>query len=585
MKKLTVLLATLLVFFSADAQQILSGIYSGSMYNDTTKMLTKYELALSEYRGKVFGYSYNTFIVNDTFYYGIRRVKGYKNDKGELVLTDEELLANNFPESPAKRIKRTAVFPLAQEDTITSLTGSWQTNRTRQYYSVGGATKTERSVDSSQSPLVAHLKELDIISSGPNYQDDPVVKGKKKDEKKPKEVKKEEAKETGVARRNDKKAEAAKPREDKPAVNTTPDASTAAANKPARDNAAQKDDNTVAVASRKEPATAGGQKDTDPNTTAAAKPAVSTNAPAGNGTQPADDKKPAATGTVAANTSSSTTGIPAKDVQTAVDKKPGNNAIANNPAAATASAPQKEVPAAARPAATTGNPVAAAVNNDEIDPTTGDLIIKKPAGTPSNNKPVPAASNPVSNNDVAKATDKKAAEREGTKPANDAIAGIRQAEADKVSGQKSEAASNGPTTSNITTKQPSEKPVTVAPVAVAALDTRTSAVIKTLEIVNDSVTLSFYDNGVVDGDIISVFVNGENVVASQKLNEVAIKKTVHLTNFAADSVEVTLVAETLGSIPPNTGLVLVHDGDKRYDVRFSADMKTNASIIFRKVKK
>ena len=85
MKKLTVLLATLFVFFSADAQQILSGIYSGSMYNDTTKMLTKYELALSEYRGKVFGYSYNTFIVNDTFYYGIRRVKGYKNDKGELL--------------------------------------------------------------------------------------------------------------------------------------------------------------------------------------------------------------------------------------------------------------------------------------------------------------------------------------------------------------------------------------------------------------------------------------------------------------------------------------------------------------------
>lgn len=584
MKKLTVLLATLLVFFSADAQQILSGIYSGSMYNDTTKMLTKYELALSEYRGKVFGYSYNTFIVNDTFYYGIRRVKGYKNDKGELVLTDEELLANNFPESPAKRIKRTAVFPLAQEDTITSLTGSWQTNRTRQYYSVGGATKTERSVDSSQSPLVAHLKELDIISSGPNYQDDPVVKGKKKDEKKPKEVKKEEAKETGVARRNDKKAEAAKPREDKPAVNTTPDASTAAANKPARSNSAQKDDNTVAVASRKEPATVGGQKDTDPNTTAAAKPAVSTNAPAGNGTQPADDKKPAATGTVAANTSSSTTGTPAKDVQTAVDKKPGNNAIANNPAAATTSASQKEAPATAKPAATTGNPVAVAVNNDEIDPTTGDLIIKKPAAPPSNNKPAPAASTPVSDRDVAKTADKKAADKEPAKAANEAVAGTGPADAVKASGQKSEVAPNGISTSGSTTR-PSEKPAAVAPVVVAALDTRTSAVIKTLEIVNDSVTLSFYDNGVVDGDVISVFVNGENVVASQKLNEVAIKKTVHLTNFAADSVEVTLVAETLGSIPPNTGLVLVHDGDKRYDVRFSADMKTNASIIFRKVKK
>ena len=39
-----------------------------------------------------------------------------------------------------------------------------------------------------------------------------------------------------------------------------------------------------------------------------------------------------------------------------------------------------------------------------------------------------------------------------------------------------------------------------------------AAVMKTLEIVNDSITLSFYDNGVVDGDVISVFVNGENVI-------------------------------------------------------------------------
>jgi hypothetical protein len=85
--------------------------------------------------------------------------------------------------------------------------------------------------------------------------------------------------------------------------------------------------------------------------------------------------------------------------------------------------------------------------------------------------------------------------------------------------------------------------------------------------------------------VISVFVNGQNVIASARLNEVAMKKTIHLPTFAGDSVQVILVAETLGSIPPNTGLLLVHDGDKRYDVRFSADLNTNASIVFRKGKK
>ncbi|HEY1113056.1 MAG TPA: hypothetical protein VGE66_05825 [Chitinophagaceae bacterium] len=578
MKKLTVLLATLFVFFSADAQQILSGIYSGSMYNDTTKMLTKYELALSEYRGKVFGYSYNTFIVNDTFYYGIRRVKGYKTDKGELVLEDEELLANNFPESPAKRIKRTATFQLAQEDTITSLTGSWQTNRTRQYYSVGGATKTERSVDSSQSPLVAHLKELNIISDKPNYQDDPVVKTKKKDDKKPKDKKAADAdRETGIAKRNEKKEAAAKPAEAKPDAKTSPADNTTAITKPARDNAPRKEDRTVAASSPIESANASKEPGTNPSNTVASTGAP-TNTPAVSGTPQTTDTKPA----VAVNTTA-------------------NNTTTNNTPAKSTTAPTKEaVAAAVKPASNTGNPTATPANDAEIDPTTGDLIVKKPAT--ATNKPVQNTAAPVSSQDVAKTADKKAAEKDPVKAAvqvaanpagtnNQGVSGVPQ-HGDKavVAASTLSNTTSGNTTTTAedkkpaaTTASPADKPA--ATVAATAPHSRTSAVIRSLEIVNDSVTLSFYDNGVVDGDVISVFVNGENVVASQRLNEVAIKKTVHLTNFAADSVEVTLVAETLGSIPPNTGLVLVHDGDMRYDVRFSADMKTNASIIFRKRKK
>ncbi|MGZ8544421.1 MAG: hypothetical protein ACXWV0_03950, partial [Flavisolibacter sp.] len=46
--------------------------------------------------------------------------------------------------------------------------------------------------------------------------------------------------------------------------------------------------------------------------------------------------------------------------------------------------------------------------------------------------------------------------------------------------------------------------------------------------------------------------------------------------------EILLVAENLGSIPPNTGLMTITDGDKIYQVNFSADMKTNASIIIRR---
>ena len=46
--------------------------------------------------------------------------------------------------------------------------------------------------------------------------------------------------------------------------------------------------------------------------------------------------------------------------------------------------------------------------------------------------------------------------------------------------------------------------------------------------------------------------------------------------------KLTLVADNLGSIPPNTGLLIIQDGNERYQIRFSADLQTNASVILRK---
>ena len=49
-----------------------------------------------------------------------------------------------------------------------------------------------------------------------------------------------------------------------------------------------------------------------------------------------------------------------------------------------------------------------------------------------------------------------------------------------------------------------------------------------------------------------------------------------------DSLTLVMYAENLGSIPPNTGLLVVGDGDLVYELRFKADLNTNAAIIFRR---
>jgi hypothetical protein len=87
----------------------------------------------------------------------------------------------------------------------------------------------------------------------------------------------------------------------------------------------------------------------------------------------------------------------------------------------------------------------------------------------------------------------------------------------------------------------------------------------------------------VDGDTVSVFLNGEVILSKQGLKASAIKKTIYITPQNEDFTLV-LFAENLGKYPPNTGLLVVHDGDDVYNLRFSSDFKTNAGIVFRRKK-
>lgn len=329
-----ILLGAFIFLSLTTAAQNVSGFYSGTLYNDTTKQTQIYELALSDYRGKITGYAYATFVANDTFYYSIRRVKASKKG-GNLIVEDADMLANNFPKGPDKGVRRITQVPinhLAAEDTLSDFNATWKTTATKEFYSLPGTMAMARSNDSSHSALLAHLTELRIQPT-PNERATIVKK-----EEKPK----------------------------------TP------------------------------------QKGSETFT-------------------------PAVTKT------------------------------------ATASAKTTTPPA----------PVAA----------------------------------------------------------------------------------------------------TIIP-----YNQRQQKVLQTFEVASDSLVLSFYDNGVVDGDVISVYANGGRIVSNAKLLEVATKKTIHLNNINGNEIELVLVAETLGEMPPNTGLLVVQDGAKRYEVRFSADLQTNAALLFKKRK-
>ena len=144
----------------------------------------------------------------------------------------------------------------------------------------------------------------------------------------------------------------------------------------------------------------------------------------------------------------------------------------------------------------------------------------------------------------------------------------------------------------IVAKTDPPKVVTPAPVKIVAPTYPTAATdmgkrkienIQALYFKSDSLQLTLYDNGEVDGDTVSVIMNGVVIMPRVGLSTNAVKKTID-TKEAGDSIQLVMYAESLGSLPPNTGLLIVYDGKDRYEIRFSGDMQKSSAIVFRRRK-
>ncbi|MCW3115116.1 MAG: hypothetical protein JWR18_3512 [Segetibacter sp.] len=91
--------------------------------------------------------------------------------------------------------------------------------------------------------------------------------------------------------------------------------------------------------------------------------------------------------------------------------------------------------------------------------------------------------------------------------------------------------------------------------------------------------LDFYDNGQVDDDSISVKINNVTVLTHQKLSAKPITAFIRI-DLKNTFQEVEMIAENLGSIPPNTALLIITAGEKRYELFLSSSTKKSAKVRF-----
>jgi hypothetical protein len=509
MKTIQLTILSLFLPFTFFAQT-LTGLWVGEVKNDSTTIRKdqSFEIVLTQYKDKVYGYSRSTFIVNDSLFYIVKRVKG--TIEGDVCeVTDDEIVSYNFKGRLNKGVKMVSTFHFDHNDSVWRMDGDWKTNKTKKYYSVSGKIELAQEKDLAKSKIFPHLEELSLADDVAFYKEykktpepaaivkqqikenktDPVTKEVKSAVVSVKETKQADIVQTKQAPASSKKEQAAATDEKPKLVYVNND---------------RKKDSVTIVQTKTEPA-----------------------------------------------------------IQT---KQPVNTI-------------KKEHPIIEE------KPIVATIKNNKKDSVA--VVQAKPNGVTEINQPV----NDSKNNPVIK--EEKISEKPKPLRSGPVVIAkpVEQKKEPVIEAAKPETKNQEPVSAAVAPKEKDkQQPVSIFEETKPSVSTTAAVFVAERKIVapqvvmfkSDSLELALYDNGEVDGDTVSVLLNGEIILAKQGLKVSAIKKTIYMPAGTNDSMTLVLYAENLGKYPPNTGLLVIRDGDETYQVRFSADLQQNAAIVFKR---
>ncbi|MDE3254006.1 MAG: hypothetical protein KGO92_14475, partial [Bacteroidota bacterium] len=106
---------------------------------------------------------------------------------------------------------------------------------------------------------------------------------------------------------------------------------------------------------------------------------------------------------------------------------------------------------------------------------------------------------------------------------------------------------------------------------------RKTRVQKTILLESPNITIALYDNGEIDGDIATLLLDGKVIIDKHPLSTKPAIISLLLSNGKEEHV-LEMFADNLGSIPPNTALVVLTCNQKRYEINLSSSEKINEGV-------
>lgn len=107
---------------------------------------------------------------------------------------------------------------------------------------------------------------------------------------------------------------------------------------------------------------------------------------------------------------------------------------------------------------------------------------------------------------------------------------------------------------------------------------RLNPLVKTIVTNSQDILIQLYDNGEIDGDTITVYDNNEVIAYKKGLTGKPITLNIK-ADLSNSHHEFVMVANNLGTIAPNTALMVITTGGKRYELFISSDETKNAKVV------
>jgi len=120
-----------------------------------------------------------------------------------------------------------------------------------------------------------------------------------------------------------------------------------------------------------------------------------------------------------------------------------------------------------------------------------------------------------------------------------------------------------------------------APTADEKYVSRTKNILRRIDIKQPSFKVDLYDDGDVDGDMVTIYFNGRMLLNNKKLTEKALTLNLSADPSKTEN-ELLIYADNEGAIAPNTALMVITEGSNRTEVRILSDEKKNGVVIFTK---